>query len=332
MDTGQRYRDRRAMWLASLAMCLTGAATILAILPVPDPDASDHEELAIVGASQALVALAVWRGGPNSRLVRATPLIGIVLVSAITALARPIGASPFFYLWPILAAAYFYDRRSLAWALGTFYLTFGGALALFSPPESRMMLFVGGASSFTLAAVLVRALRERLDGTVAELRRTAATDPLTGLLNRRGFEVAFARDIERARRSEVPLTVVVLDLDWFKQVNDRFGHAAGDEALVAIAEILRAENRGGDAVARIGGEEFAAVLLDADADGAIRYAERVAAAAAANATTAGPLSLSVGIAELGSQLRTREALLLAADRALYGAKDAGRARVALHGD
>jgi diguanylate cyclase (GGDEF)-like protein len=320
------------MWKAVVAMYLIGGLTLYAILPLPEPDPSDHDELAALATAFTLVGLVLWRLGPRRSVLTATAIGGTLLVSLLVAVCRPIGAAPFFYLWPILLAGYYLRPRQLGLALALFYAGFGSAMLVSAEPHTKMVLFVGGASSFTLAAVVVNRLRRRLDELVAELRQTAAHDPLTGLLNRRGFEQSFDRDLERARRKRTPLALVIFDLDHFKQVNDRFGHAAGDEALQTVAEVLLDRRRGGDAVARTGGEEFAVVLYDADLDGALGYARRVAAAPQLADGHVGPIGLSAGIVELGEGLLTREELLLAGDRLLYAAKAAGRGRAALPGD
>jgi diguanylate cyclase (GGDEF)-like protein len=170
-----------------------------------------------------------------------------------------------------------------------------------------------------------------LDGVVEALEQSATTDSLTGLLNRRAFEARFDTELERARRAESPLALVVFDLDFFKQVNDRFGHARGDTALRRFAELLLAEQRPGDAIARTGGEEFAVLLPGSGADGAVVYAERVASELrAVTSDDDVPLSTSAGVAELGVDLSTRDELMSAADAALYGAKAAGRQRVAAY--
>jgi diguanylate cyclase (GGDEF)-like protein len=329
----QRDDNTREMWKVTIAMFLAGALTIFATLPSKaDPDTSDHGALVVIAIVQVVCAAALWAAGPRRVLLRLSPFAGIVLISTIVAVAKPVGSVPFFYLWPVLAGAYYLSARDVVGVIALLCVSYGGALVISDEPQVKSLLFIGGATSYAVAAVIVSRLRTQRDAVMDELVRTAMSDPLTGLLNRRGFEAAFDRDLERARRSGEPLAVVVLDLDHFKLVNDRFGHAAGDDALRMLAGVLRDERRGGDATARIGGEEFAVVLLGSDAEGALRYIERVADAGARADGSAGPLSLSAGIAELGADLQSRDDLLLAADRALYAAKAAGRGRAAIHGD
>src|SRR3712207_4793497 len=123
--------------------------------------------------------------------------------------------------------------------------------------RSRWLTTVGMAVG---AAVVVRLLAERVERLVADLRLAAATDPLTGLLNRRAFGQRCARELARARRTGEPFAALLLDVDDFKQINDHHGHAAGDEALVELAAMLERDLREVDTVARIGGDEFAVLL------------------------------------------------------------------------
>jgi diguanylate cyclase (GGDEF)-like protein/PAS domain S-box-containing protein len=160
-----------------------------------------------------------------------------------------------------------------------------------------------------------------------ELTRLAETDALTGLANRRAFEARLEREVARARRTGAPLSVVVLDLDHFKEVNDRHGHEEGDRALRTLAERMRAATRASDVIARIGGEEFAWLLPGTPAEGAHAMAERLRGVVAAEPFgIAGTRTISGGVAELGPG-DDGAALLRAADMRLYAAKSSGRDRV-----
>ena len=160
---------------------------------------------------------------------------------------------------------------------------------------------------------------------LAERERQSTTDPLTGLFNRRGAEAAAARERSRAERAGAPLSLVVFDIDHFKRVNDTHGHAAGDLVLRAVADVLTAEARVTDVIARWGGEEFLAVL-PGGIDGARSYAERTRAAVAAlEVPVTWPLTLSAGVAELALG-EPFEAALARADARLYEAKRTGRDR------
>jgi diguanylate cyclase (GGDEF)-like protein len=161
-----------------------------------------------------------------------------------------------------------------------------------------------------------------------ELRHLAAHDPLTGLRNRRDLSAR----IDAAIAAGVgPVSVLLLDLDHFKQVNDRYGHEAGDRALALFADLLRASTRPGDTAARIGGEEFALVLPDTILADAFAVAERIRRRMPAFFAEEVPwLRVSVGVAASGRDGDDAESLLQAGDRALYTAKRLGRDRSVAH--
>ncbi len=171
---------------------------------------------------------------------------------------------------------------------------------------------------------LIRTGRERQRAFAAH----AQVDPLTGLYNRRWLDPMLGRMVARHRRSGVPLALLMLDADHFKAYNDRFGHLAGDRALTALAGIVQANLRPGDAAARFGGEEFVVLLPGSNRQGARGAAERLRAAVAGTSLGGGlaALTVSIGVAALGPRGGPR-ALLAAADKALYRAKRAGRNRV-----
>ena len=153
----------------------------------------------------------------------------------------------------------------------------------------------------------------------------ARIDALTGLANRRALEEILAAEISRAQRFEHELAVVLLDLDRFKEINDSFGHAAGDEMLRAVSRLLSSLARQGDTVARWGGEEFVVVLPETDLAGARRFAERLRRTIEANSVEDMQTTASCGVAAMLPE-DSVEALLGAADRALYQAKSNGRNR------
>jgi len=168
-----------------------------------------------------------------------------------------------------------------------------------------------------------------------ETRQLAITDELTGLANHRHFYHQLAREVRRSQRYKRPLTLLMLDLDYFKRYNDRFGHLAGDQALRETAELLRRNSRDVDLVARYGGEEFAVILPETDPERAVTQAERTRAAVAGHAfrgedsNPQGDLTVSIGVAALSSGMRKIEELVRDADQALYRAKAQGRNRVEL---
>jgi diguanylate cyclase (GGDEF)-like protein len=162
---------------------------------------------------------------------------------------------------------------------------------------------------------------------VDQLERRAAEDPLTGLANKRALQLACEAEISRAARESSWLALVVLDLDHFKQVNDRHGHPYGDHVLVAVAEALRTAVRGHDTLARFGGEEFVILLPGATADEACCVADRARTMIAEVDLPEGRLSSSAGVVSTsGSTALGWDELFEAADRALYEAKRLGRGR------
>jgi diguanylate cyclase (GGDEF)-like protein len=162
----------------------------------------------------------------------------------------------------------------------------------------------------------------------AQIQRQALTDALTGCYNRRSFEMQLDREIQVARRQHQPLSLIMLDLDRFKQLNDSVGHDAGDAALRKLAECFKRELRGVDWAARFGGDEFALILPQAYTEGAVIVGERLRASIAdIEIPGFGNLSASLGIATFPAQGSSRADLVTAADTALYSAKRAGRNRV-----
>jgi diguanylate cyclase (GGDEF)-like protein len=189
-----------------------------------------------------------------------------------------------------------------------------------------------GRAVLLLRDVTVRERTQReLERAYAEVERLARTDPLTGLANRRHFMEALELEVERSERYHRPLSLISLDMDHFKEVNDTHGHGAGDEVLKEAAQVLRSVCRDVDLPARLGGEELALLLPETDAAGARIVAERIRERIAAGAHTSlngqpFRVTASLGVATAREE-STGEALLQAADQALYRAKDAGRNQV-----
>ena len=164
----------------------------------------------------------------------------------------------------------------------------------------------------------------------AQIQRQALTDALTGCYNRRSFEMQLDRDLQMSRRQHQPLSLAMLDLDRFKQLNDSAGHDAGDAALRKLADCFKAELRGIDSAARFGGDEFAVILPQAYSAGALLVAERLRERIEQiHIPGFGNLSASIGIATFPSHGSSRGELVVAADAALYSAKRAGRNRVCI---
>lgn len=169
-----------------------------------------------------------------------------------------------------------------------------------------------------------------------QLRRLAANDSLTGVLNRRGFEEAALRAVANGRRQRQSISVAIADIDHFKSINDRYGHTIGDRTLSFVCGRLKSGLRGGDLVGRIGGEEFALLLVNSSAEQAAEAMERIRADIAAGVCENGapaPVTTSFGVASVILGGPTPEQMLAEAldraDRALYRCKVEGRNRVSI---
>ncbi|MBA3746027.1 MAG: sensor domain-containing diguanylate cyclase, partial [Solirubrobacterales bacterium] len=167
--------------------------------------------------------------------------------------------------------------------------------------------------------------------TRQRLASQALTDPLTGLANRRAFDHRLIDETERALRHHRALSVMLVDVDHFKSINDRFGHAIGDRVLVTLARELVAVMRQGDMLARVGGDEMAMILGDCPPEQAVEVAQRMVeeVASASMLSQRHGVTLSIGVAGLNGG-GTAEELLRRADQALYRAKNSGRNRVVAH--
>ncbi len=205
--------------------------------------------------------------------------------------------------------------------------------------DALFALLISALMIFSLIGLdrLLRAIRRDQE----QLARLAITDSLTGLANRRHLFAELEREVRRASRSRQPLSVLMMDLDHFKAVNDQYGHAVGDQVLVAMAGRCLARLRTTDICGRIGGEEFVALLPDTDADGAAIMAERLCSDVGEVPladTAGGPLAvtISIGVATYhlpslpvdeaagGNAVGHAQDLLRCADLALYQAKASGR--------
>jgi len=193
------------------------------------------------------------------------------------------------------------------------------------------------AASVVLLLLLIEhsAVYARLSAALAELKRLATTDPLTGVANRRGFDAALSGAWRQSVRAGMPLSLLMIDVDCFKPFNDQYGHPEGDRCLAAVsASLSGAARRGGDLVARCGGEEFYILLPAVDAAAAERVGQSACDAVAAlgiahaKSAVAPHVTISVGVATFDLQSRAQPSWLTdTADRALYAAKAAGRNRV-----
>jgi diguanylate cyclase (GGDEF)-like protein len=199
--------------------------------------------------------------------------------------------------------------------------------------QSEVLGYVAfDASDIESCAVIAKQLTAtikvaRLHAQVVEL---SLTDTLTGLHNRRYFDLFLTNEILRGNRFSHKLSIIMVDIDRFKDYNDQFGHIAGDQALQLVANCLTNERRATDVVTRIGGEEFAIILPEIDIKGALVCAEKLRVSVAAIPDLKCPITISLGIAMLSEDIYTSESLLQHVDQALYEAKKTGRNKVCIY--
>jgi diguanylate cyclase (GGDEF)-like protein/putative nucleotidyltransferase with HDIG domain len=308
--------------------------TLVLYALLPHPEASTAGMLAIAGLALAAgVALEIGAELIPERAYPWLVAVGSALIAgAVYFRASDTTAHALFFLWVACYSFYFFTR-GVAFAQIVFAMVaFGVALeAQPHTPAHVLELWLVTFGTLLVAGVLITALRRRIEEMVHGLASAARTDVLTGLLNRRGFEEAFELELERARRGGHKLSVLVGDLDHFKHVNDRFGHHVGDLALGRVSGILERRKRRIDTVARLGGEEFALIVPDADDHAAYMLAERLRTSLRqAFADEPVPITISFGVASFPSHGETYETLLGAGDDALYAAKELGRDRTVIY--
>ena len=216
-----------------------------------------------------------------------------------------------------------------------FTLEGSGPFAQGSLNASLLLLLAFMCTVVTTGLVLVAIIADRgraieaMQRVMRELREQAIRDPLTSLYNRRFLQDYLPRELMRAEREPAPLAVIMIDLDHFKQLNDRSGHQAGDHVLVETGALLKRHVRGSDIACRYGGEEFALVLPKTTLDGALRRAEEICAAIRREQDRLRGITASLGVALFPEHAGDLDTLLRCADQALYEAKAAGRNRVRL---
>jgi diguanylate cyclase (GGDEF)-like protein len=230
-----------------------------------------------------------------------------------------------FYLLPLALVGWFTSRPwsvALATIAGfAWFMDFRPLLPAGMPTAVIVWACCGRVGMCLAMAWLIGALREMFD----QQRMLAGTDEVTGIPNRRLFIEITERELARSARSKTPISVIYLDADRFKAINDQFGHGEGDRLLRVVAETLTTYCRKTDAFARLGGDEFAVLLPDADEDAARNVADKLRTLLqAAMMLNRWPVTFSMGVATFVKPPSDAEHLLRAADQLQYAAKHGGR--------
>jgi diguanylate cyclase (GGDEF)-like protein len=317
--------DRRLM--AYTAAAMYGAATLDGAVEglLPDDPPFAIVPVLVVAAVFVLLLL-VGRRLPRWALSLLGPL-GAALAAFAVATTQGPGDVAVLYTLPVLWTAFFFGRRGAAAivvCVGVFH-----AVALLTLPadQSNPARWVDVMVVAGVVALVVLALEQRNASLLARLARESRTDALTGLLNRRGFEERAALALAHTERAHTSLAVVTFDVDYFKRVNDEWGHDVGDRVLTRIGEVIAAHTRVTDVAARMGGEEFTVLLAGSDANEARELSARIRGAlAVADASDTPPVRMSAGVAACAAPADI-ETCLQQADSALYEAKRSGRDRV-----
>lgn len=318
------------------AMLLTGSVlgALIALLAAP---MAVEGVLACSGAAALIGAVLLLR--PRALPAAASHVL-VVLITAIIAVAtRSIGLdgsgaadSEVLFVLVALYAFFFFSARAGFAHVALAGLAYATVLWGQVPLADGVARWATTIGAMAVAGVMVDFMNRRANTLVAELDANAAHDPLTGIFNRRGLDERLGIEIARARRTGEPLTMLALDLDGLKPLNDRYGHAAGDDALALVAEELATSLRDVDVLARIGGDEFVIVLPGCDQDAGTAIADQLCEKVRGSSRRESwPVTVSVGVATAAPLPLDPVALLAAADSALYRGKALGRDQVARAG-
>ena len=319
LDAESDFRSYATHWIALAALVLITPFTLNNVA---------HVRLGLAVSSASIVAILVlnaWcsrggRHGPRVTLLTLVPAMTVFLAMSIS-VQGTIGL-----LWCYPAVLALYCMLPERWAWGTN----AALLATLLPIVARTIeppLAMRGAATLLAVSLFAAILVRVITAQQTRLRERAVTDPLTGLLNRHALTPAIERAIARGVEEGVPMTLLVLDIDHFKRINDGHGHEAGDTVLRELGALLRCRLRAGDTAFRLGGEEFLVLLHGAPEREARRVADALREEIGASELLTGrTITASVGLATLGAG-ETRDRWMRRADSALYRAKRDGRDRV-----
>ncbi|MFK8018920.1 MAG: diguanylate cyclase [Pseudomonadales bacterium] len=258
---------------------------------------------------------------PSLTLLALMPAVVAFLISALASQGI-IGA---LWCYPAVIAFYFMLPERKAWLANGVILAsiFPVIWASFDPGLATRIIATLGIISI-LSVVFIRVINEQQ----IQLREQAITDPLTGVLNRKLLQASLEDAVEQSKRAGLPMTLISLDLDYFKNINDTHGHDAGDEVLRAVGEVLRTRCRKVDRVFRLGGEEFLVLLYNSTAENGLGTAEDLRQAVAGlESPDDSPVTISAGVACLQPN-EDWQGWMKRSDTKVYEAKKAGRNQVA----
>jgi diguanylate cyclase (GGDEF)-like protein len=334
LQPGSRTAARAMMVRVAGLLFLAGSMITVLGIVFPHSAKADVDGFWAIAAGTAAVAtlLFAWRDrlptwSFQGLMVLATVIISLSLYFNGERLGGPGADNELLYLWVALYSGYFFTRIQMIAQLAVVAGAFGAALLLIHAGQvgfTRWFITVGMVSG---VGTLVHVLKSRNDELIEGHFQAARTDRLTGLVNRRGFDERLELELERSRRTAQPVALVLADIDHFKEINDRFGHPAGDAVLIAVGRTAQDTMRKVDTMARLGGDEFALILPATEAEGALEVAERLRGEVPHLFHDGrDSLTMSFGIVEFPLHGGTREHLVEAADGALYRAKGLGRNR------
>jgi len=274
------------------------------------------------------IALALLPFGPRLPRRWLAPLgpLGVALIAYALATTPGAGDGAVLYMWPVLWMTFFFGRRGAMAVIACVGVAHAAALLSLPAASSYPGRWVDVMICVSVVAGVTLTLVHRNEALLSQLAAEARIDPLTGLLNRRGFDERAPLELAHARREDRPIALAAFDIDYFKCINDEWGHEIGDRVLARAGELLAAQSREIDVAARTGGEEFTVLLPGSDGSDADAFTQRVRAALAASDPSGLPtVRVSAGI--LASDTPTDiETMLRGADTALYKAKRGGRNR------
>jgi diguanylate cyclase (GGDEF)-like protein len=253
--------------------------------------------------------------------------LGVALKGVAEATSDTYADSPVLNMWPDVWTAYFFRTRGALLIGAWIGIVHAIALKTLPPGQASLERWLDVEVAVAVVAAVVRTLAMRQARLVDRLAQEARVDPLTGLLNRRGFDERLGLELARAARDHTWLTVVRFDVDHFKQINDTHGHDAGDRVLAWLGRAVTEHIRGVDAAARVGGDELVIVVPRSDAAAGHALADRIRAIVAAGRPEGIDVSVSAGVASVLAPQGSAQ-ILQEADRALYQAKAAGRDQLA----